>query len=129
MPGPSITLRGMDDAKKQLERIERGIKGMANWVGVIYSRRPYAWGIEYGTHRVTQKLARRAGGDQYMNEAVSTVMNGADYDLSDGLDKVKAPGRWVIKRMALWGRRLARANVPQRSGQLRRSIKVEVRAK
>lgn len=129
MPGPSITLRGMDDAQKQLERIERGIKGMASWVGVIYSRMPYAWGIEYGHHRVSQKLARREGGDQYMNEAVSTVLSGADYDLSSGLDKVKAPGRWVIKRMALWGRRLARANVPQQSGRLRRSIKVEVGAK
>lgn len=125
----SITLKGMDDAKKQMERIERGIKGMASWVGVIYSRMPYAWGMEFGSHRVSGKLARRAGGDQYMNEAVSTVLNGADYDLSQGLDKVKAPGRWTIKRMALWGRRLARANVPVEKGRLRRSIKVEVRAK
>lgn len=129
MSGPSITLQGMDDAQKQLERIERGIKGAASWVGVIYSRMPYAWGIEYGTHRVSGKLARRAGGDQYMNEAVSTVTSGADYDLSQGLTKVKAPGRWLIKRLALWGRRLARANVPQDKGKLRRSIKVEVRAK
>lgn len=129
MSGPQITLKGMDDAKKQLERIERGVKGMAAWTGYVYSRMPYAWGMEYGQHRVSGKLARRAGGDQYMNEAVSTVMTGADMDLSQGLTKVTAPGRWVIKRLALWARRLSRLNVPIQTGRLRRSIKVEVRPK
>lgn len=129
MAGPSITLRGMDDAKKQLERIERGIKGAAAWTAFVYSRAPYAWGIEYGAHRVSGKLARRAGGAQYMNQAVSTVMSGADMDLSEGLDKVKAPGRWTIVRIARWARRLSRLNVPTGSGQLRRTIKVEVRPK
>ncbi len=129
MPGPSITLRGMDDAKKQLERIERGIKGMASWTAFVYSRMPYAWGIEYGTHRVSNKLARRAGGDQYMNEAVSTVLSGADYDLSEGLSKVGAPGKWTMLRTGRWARKVARANVPQESGRLRRSIKLELRAK
>lgn len=129
MSGPSITLKGMDDVRKQLERIERGSKGMAAFTGFVYSRMPYAWGIEYGSHRVSGKLARRAGGDQYMNEAVSTVMSGADMDLSQGLTKVTAPGRWVIKRLSLWARRLSRLNVPVQTGRLRRSIKVEVRPK
>jgi hypothetical protein len=127
--GPRITLKGMEDAQKQLERIKRGSAGMAQWRGFVYSRMPYAYGIEYGKHRVSGKLARRVGGAQYMNEAVSTVMSGADQDLSAGLSKVTAPGRWVIKRLALWGRRLARLNVPRETGKLRRSIKVEVRPK
>lgn len=129
MSGPSITLKGMEDAQKQLERIKRGSAGMAKWRGFVYSRRPYAWGIEHGTHRVSGKTARRVGGAQYMNEAVSTVLSGADQDLSSGLSKVTAPGRWVIKRLALWGRRLSRANVPTDTGKLRRSIKAEVRPK
>lgn len=129
MTGPSITLKGMEDAQKQLERIKRGSAGMAAWRGFVYSRRPYAFGIEHGRHRVSQKVARRAGGAQYMTEAVSTVMSGADQDLSQGLSKVTAPGRWVIKRLALWTRRLSRMNVPIGKGTLRRSIKVEVRPK
>ncbi|WP_395707002.1 hypothetical protein [Casimicrobium huifangae] len=127
MSGVGIKLNGMDDAKKQMERIQRGCQGLAQWTGYVYSRMPYAWGMEYGSHRVSGKLARRAGGQQYMNEAVSTVMTGADMDLSQGLTKVTAPGRWVIKRLALWARRLSRLNVPKETGRLRRSIKVEVR--
>jgi hypothetical protein len=129
MSGVGIKLNGMDDAKKQMERIQRGCQGLAQWTGYVYSRLPYAWGMEYGSHRVSGKLARRAGGQQYMNEAVSTVMTGADMDLSQGLTKVTAPGRWVIKRLALWARRLSRLNVPKETGRLRRSIKVEVRPK
>lgn len=125
--GVSITLQGMEDADKQLTRIERASAGMAQYRGYVYSRMPYAYGIEYGKHRKSKRVARRAGGMQYMTGAVAEVMSGADKDLSAGLTKVTAPGRWVIKRLGLWARRLARQSVPVESGRLRRSIKVEVR--
>jgi len=130
----NITLKGLDDAEKQIMRIERGLKALQNYTGVIYSRLPYAWGIEFGRHRVSGKLARRAGGSFYIRRAIDTVLSGADHDLSEGLNKVTAPGVWVVRRLALWARRLARKNAPRggkKRGKYRlwRSIQYEVRKK
>lgn len=130
--GLRITLKGMDDVEKQMKRIERGSKAMGRYVGEVGSKLPYAWGIEYGRHRVSGKLARRAGGAQYITRAINTVTSGMDSDISEGLDKVTAPGAWVIRRLALWARRLARANAPRgprskgRSYRLWRSISYRV---
>ncbi len=127
-----ITLNGMEDAQKQLERIERGTKAMGNYRAVVGSRLPYAWGIEYGRHRKSGKLARRAGGAMYITNAINTVLSDADRDISEGLNKVTAPGPWVLRRLGLWARRLARANAPRgpqnksRSYRLRRSINYRV---
>lgn len=119
-----ITLQGMEDAEKQLRRIERGTKALGNYEGEVYSKLPYAWGAEYGRHRVSGKLARRAGGAQYITRAINTVLSGADHDLSEGLNKVTAPGPWVIRRLALWARRLARQNAPRGPQQKRRSYRL-----
>lgn len=131
-----ITVQGMDDATKQLRRIERGIRSMANYEAFIYSSLPYAYGIEEGRHQRSGKLARRAGGSFYMRRAVDTVVSGMDEDITAGLTKVTAPGRWVLMRLARWARRLARANAPRgpkakkgRNYRLYRSIKAEVRKK
>jgi hypothetical protein len=124
-----IQLKGMDDVQKQMERIERATKSIGRHVGVVYSRMPYAWGQHFGHHRVSGKLARKAGPSLYIQDAVNTVLSSADHDLSEGLTKVTAPGKWVLKRLALWVRRLARVNVPRKKGKLRRSIKAKVRAR
>lgn len=127
-----VTLVGLDDAEKQVRRIERGAKRMGEYEGTVGSKLPYAWGIEYGKHKVSGKLARRAGGAQYITRAINTVMSGADQDISEGLDKVTAPGPWVIRRLALWARRLARENAPRgpqkksHNYRLRRSITYRV---
>src|SRR3990172_3973874 len=84
-------------------------------------------GQEFGRHRVSGRLARRSGGAQYLTGAINIVLGDADRDLAEGLNKVTAPGRWVIKRLALWARRVARLNVPRKTGKLRRSIRVDVR--
>jgi hypothetical protein len=122
-----MTLHGTGEAQRQLARIARGCAALAHWRGFVGSRLPYAYGAEYGTHRVSGRLARRAGGTRFLESAVGQVMTGADKDISDGLTKVSAPGRWVIRRLALWARRLARAGVPRQKGRLRRSIRVELR--
>lgn len=130
-----IRLRGMEDAQKQLRRIERGSKNMGNYRSIVYSQLPYAYGQEYGRHRVSGKLARRAGGAQYITGAVNTVLADADRDISEGLDKVTAPGVWVLRRLGLWARRLAREKAPRKQWGLKkshnyrlwRSIKAEVR--
>ena len=122
-----MTLKGMDDAEKQMARIERATRSMGQYKGYIGSRLPYAWGQEFGRHRVSGKLARRSGGAQYLTGAINIVLGDADRDLAEGLNKVTAPGRWVIKRLALWARRVARLNVPRKTGKLRRSIRVDVR--
>ncbi len=124
--GMSITLHGMEDAQKQMERIQRATEAMGRYTAYVGSRRPYAYGIEYGVHERSGTLARRVGGAMYLNSAVDQVLGEADHDLSEGLTKVTAPGRWVFKRLALWARRLARLNVPKVSGTLRRSIIAEV---
>ena len=130
--GLRITLNGMEDAEKQMKRIERGTKAMGNYVGEVGSKLPYAYGIEFGRHRKSGKLARRAGGAMYITSAIETVLSGADNDISEGLTKVTAPGGWVIRRLALWARRLARENVPtgpkkkSHSYRLKRSINYRV---
>lgn len=133
-PGLSITLKGMEDAEKQMARIERGLAALKDYTGVVFSRLPYAYGIEFGRHRVSGKLARKAGGSFYIRRAIDTVLAGADHDLSEGLNKVTAPGVWVVRRLALWARRLSRQNAPRggkkaRSYRLWRSIRYEVRKK
>lgn len=128
-----ITLNGMEDAKKQLARIERGVARMEDYDAYVSSRLPYAYGIHEGRHRVSGKLARRAGGSLYITRAVDAVMSDADRDLSEGLTKVTAPGPWVLRRLALWSRRLARQNAPRgprkksHKYRLSRSIKYSVR--
>ena len=130
--GLRITLNGMDDAIEQMKRIERGTRAMGRYKGAVYSRIPYAWGVEFGRHRKTGKLARRAGGAFYLTRAIAAMSSGADMDISEGLNKVKAPGGWVIRRLALWVRRLARANVPSgpkkksHSYRLKRTIRYRV---
>lgn len=126
-----ITLNGMEDVEKQMERIRRGAKALGGYSGEVGSKLPYAWGIEEGSHRVSGKTARAAGGSHYIRRAVDTVLSGADADLAEGLDKVTAPGPWVIRRLALWARRLSRLNAPRgpkkaRSYRLYRSINYRV---
>lgn len=126
-----IKLKGMEDVEKQLERIKRGVAALSGYEGEVGSKLPYAWGIEEGTHRVSGKTARASGGSFYIRRAVDTVLSGADGDLSVGLEKVTAPGPWVVKRLALWARRLARLNAPRgakkaRSYRLYRSINYRV---
>lgn len=127
-----ITLQGMDDAQKQIKRIERGAAAMGRYRAVVGSKLPYAWGIEYGRHNASGKLARRAGGAFYLTNAVNQVLADGDRDLSEGLNKVTAPGPWVLRRLGLWARRLARQNAPRGGAKkanyrLWRSIKHEVR--
>lgn len=130
-----ITLKGMDDVEKQMQRIERGTKALQNYEALVGSYLPYAFGQEEGRHRVSGKLARKAGGAFYIRRAVETVLSGADADLSEGLNKVTAPGVWVVRRLGLWGRRLARVNVPRgpkkksHSYRLRKSINYRVEKK
>jgi hypothetical protein len=131
--GVRVELKGMEDAQKQLKRIERGAKAMANYEATVYSKLPYAYGIEYGRHRKSGKLARRAGGATYIRRAVETVTSGMDADISEGLSKVTAPGPWIYRRLAGWARRLARQNAPRgpkkkgRSYRLNRSLQYKVR--
>lgn len=127
-----ITLKGLEDVEKQMARIERGLAALKDYTGVVFSRLPYAYGIEFGRHRVSGKLARKAGGSFYIRRAIDTVLSEGDRDLAEGLNKVTAPGVWVVRRLALWARRLARQNAPRggkksRSYRLWKSIQYEVR--
>lgn len=129
-----ITLQGMKDADAQMRRIQRGAEAMARTQAVVGSNMPYAYGAEYGYHRISRKLARRAGGTFYLRNAAQTVTGGADRDLSEGLKRVTAPGPWVLRRLALWIRRLARANAPRGGSKrsqyrLRRAIRYYARTR
>lgn len=125
-----LTVQGMDDLQKQQRRIERGVAAMDRYDAYVYSSLPYAYGAEHGHHQ-EGKLARRSGGTYYMRRAVTEVLGDADRDLNEGLKKVTAPGPWVLRRLGLWSRRLARNYAP-RGGKKRqkyrlfRSIKYRV---
>jgi hypothetical protein len=129
----NVTLRGMDDAEKQMQRIERGTRLLGQYKAYVFSRLPYAYGMHEGRHQQSGRLARKAGGALYLRRAVDTVLSDADRDLSEGLNKVTAPGVWVLRRLGLWARRLSRLNAPRWTGhksnnmKLYRSIKSEVR--
>jgi hypothetical protein len=134
-----ITLQGMENAEAQLRRIERGSKRMAEYQGRVFSRAPQAWGMEFGRHRVSGKLARRAGGVYYLSRAVQTIESSGEVDLAEGLTKVTAPGPWVLRRLGRWARRLGRLNAPRgtarpqkradgkRRKRLRQTIHADVR--
>ncbi len=92
----------------------------------VGSSMPYAYGIETGRHRVSGRVARSAGGAYYLQRAVNAVLADADSDVSQGLEKVGAPGPWVLRRLGRWARRLARLNVVRKTGRLRRSLTVLV---
>lgn len=128
-----IRLRGMDNADYQMRRIERASRNMGNWKVFVGVKLPYAYGIEFGRHRQSGKLARRAGGSRYLSRAIETVLAEADRDMSEGLNKVTAPGVWLMRRLGLWARRLAKKNAPRGPKQkshnyrLYRSIRTLVR--
>lgn len=130
-----VRLNGMEDAQKQLQRIQRGTRRMGESRAYVYSKLPYAYGQEHGRHQRSGKLARRAGGAFYIRRAIDQVMSGADRDISEGLNKVTAPGPWVLRRLAGWTRKVARGFAPRKargqkkshSYRLYRSIRYEVR--
>jgi hypothetical protein len=107
-----VTVQGMQNTQAQFARIVRGCVSMANTVVEVGTRVPYGYGIEFGRHRKSDKLARRAGGSHYLERAKTSVLSDADRDLSEGLNRVTAPGPWILTRLAKWVRRLARVNVP-----------------
>lgn len=117
-----LKVTGTGEAKAQLAKIEEKCKDMARWHAFVGSRQPYAYGQEFGAHRVSGRLARRAGGAFYLRRAVDTVMGSADHDITEGMSRVRYPGVWVLRRLALWARRIARLNAPRERGRLRRSI-------
>lgn len=121
-----LRIKGMDDALKQLGRVERGLEKLEDQRTLLGSRLPYAYGLHEGVHRVSGETARKAGGVHYLTSAVDAVMNDANRDISEGLNKVTAPGPWILKRLALWARRLAKLRLrPHRlSGALSRSLRI-----
>lgn len=111
-----ITIQGLEEVDVRLKRIARGAAAMARTEAIVGSAMPYAYGAEYGRHRLSGKLARRSGGTHYMLRTLQRVMLEADRDISVGLKKVKGPGPWVVKRLGLWVRRLARQRAPRGAG-------------
>ncbi len=127
-----ITIKGLDDVDKQIKRIRRGAALMARTQATVGSAMPYAYGAEYGYHRVSRKLARRSGATYFLFNAAQTVLRGGDRDISEGLNKVTAPGPWVLRRLAGWIRREAKVNAPRGGAKrspyrLRKSIRYYVR--
>ena len=112
MAGLTISVQGMENAGAQFVRIVRGITAMSETRLYVGSRRPYAYGIDTGSHRKSGKLARRAGGSFYLERAYQDVIADADRDIAEGLNLVTAPGPWVITRLARWIRRLSRLYAP-----------------
>jgi len=122
-----LSVTGLAEVLAEQSRLERMMRSLGQYRASVGSFVPYAYGIERGVHQKSGKRARKAGGVYYLERAVNDVMAGADADIEAGLQRVKAPGPWVLRRLAKWARRLARANVPRRSGRLRSSIKFKVR--
>lgn len=129
-----LTIRGVKETEEQLKRIGRGARAMARTVATVGSAMPYAYGAEYGYHRISRKLARRVGPSYYLFNAADIVFRRADGDISEGLKKVTAPGPWVLRRLAGWVRRTAKTLAPRGGAKkspyrLRKSIRYYVRSR
>jgi hypothetical protein len=118
-----IKIKGLDNAQKQTERIQRGIESLKRYKGYVGSNVPYAYGAEHGRHK-RGKLARRDGGQHYLQRATNEARN-----LPLENKRATAPGKWVFWRMGGAVRKRARRYAPRRKGKLRRSLKVKVRFK
>ncbi len=121
----------MEDVEAQLLRIQRGTTAMVHTVAYVGTRLPYGYGQEYGRARLSGRLARSDGGTFFLTQALQKVMGDAERDLGEGLNRVTAPGAWVIMRLARWVRREAKLDAPvgvgpddKHPGKLRRSINV-----
>ncbi len=121
MPGISLHVEGVTNAVAYANGFVRGVERMSRTRVYVGSRRGYAYGMHEGRFK-SGRLARRRGGTYYLQRAVNTVLSGADTDISAGLDLVKYPGPWILRRLGRWGKRLARLNVQVVSGRLQRSI-------
>jgi len=130
-----VTVIGMANAQEQFRRLLVGTRSLAAAKATIGTRIPWGYGEEYGHHRKSGKLARRAGGVYYLTRAKDEVLSNAARDVSAGLSNNRhtAPGKWIITMMAGWIRRLARSYAPvgtgaegdTHPGKLRKSIHVE----
>lgn len=133
MAEPKIVLKGVDNTVAWANRYTRGLNRLRASKAILFVSLPYGWGIHFGRHRKSGKLARRAGGAFYLTRAVEQMKAGAVADISQGLDKVSAPGPWILRRLGRWSRRIARTLVPRGGAKrsrfkyrLRSSIRVEV---
>lgn len=126
MPRIELKVAGAQKTVAFARRYARGLARMEQTQVQVGSRLPYAYGIETGRHRVSGRVARAAGGVYYLQRAVNAVLADADKDVSEGLERVGAPGPWVLRRLGRWARRLARLDVVRKSGRLRRSLTVLV---
>lgn len=122
-----VELKGDLDAAERARRVARGLARMSGVRVFVGARAWYAEGIHEGRFP-NGRLARRAGPSRFLTRAIDRVMGQADADLSQGMEKVTAPGPWVLMRLGRWARRLARQFAPRVSGRLRRSIVVERRS-
>ena len=120
-----IVLKGVDKNEEWAAKYLRGLVKLDNMRTIVGSGLPYAWGIHFGSHRKSGKLARRAGGVPFLTDAAAIMQAGAVADISEGLEKVQVPGPWIPKRLGRWVRRLARERVPR--GPANKSHKYRLR--
>lgn len=120
----AVTVTGLKEAQSELEFLGKSFAKMEGMKILVGSRRPYAYGIEEGVHEVSGTVARHAGGVHMLAGAADRMLAGADGDITTGMKITRAPGPWVLKRLALWVRRLARAGTPRLTGTLKKSIRM-----
>jgi len=125
-----ITVVGIDPLRNELAKLDRMSRAAGGYTAYVSTRLPYGWGMEYGRHQQSGKLARRAGGAHYFQRAVEQVQAGMSADIAQGLEVTGAPGPWIVRRLGKWVRRLARAYAPvgadAHAGRLSHSIRFDV---
>lgn len=126
-----LQLSGIDEARSRLTNLAVTLSGYGRTV-YVGSSLPYAYGQETGRHRVSGKVARRAGPSYFLTFAAQDVLDQATPDVLRGLEQTASgkprSGLGQVRRLARWVGRLARQSVPYRTGRLRRSIRTVVAA-
>jgi hypothetical protein len=122
-----ITVFGSKQTAAYLQALREAAIQVAGTTVLVGSRLPYAYGIDKGRHRVSGKLARKAGGAQFLERAVEQALPASGPDVVRALEQYPTRKttilRWVARPVVLLARKLAPVGQikDKRSAQVRRS--------
>lgn len=117
----TLQMKGIEEASAYLKKLRGNLERLGKARIMIGSNLKYAYGIEFGRHRVSGRTARKMGGAFMLTNARKEVQ-------ADLIQEVKAAivqGGDIdqaLYRAALKAENIAKSNTPVKTGSLRRSL-------
>ncbi len=117
-----VQILGVEEAKRVFAEFAIGAAEIGGWNVAAGANVPWAYGIEFGHHRKSGGLARRAGGTHALSSATSEVMRIGDRVVRDALEAGPNEARSALKRIGRLIVKIARKLSPY-SGRNKRPAK------